>query len=95
MKERAEEKDDGHVTPLGHLMNALPIDPHLTGLVYYGMNFGVFNECVALAALHSVDSVFKQDFKQELDRYQAKLMLSDGTFSDSIAAFNALEVCWE
>ncbi|CAG0922779.1 unnamed protein product, partial [Notodromas monacha] len=85
------DRYDGEITFLGRLMDALPIDPHLSRLVAMGIILGVLDDCLRLAALLSVETVFTNRFKADVQRYYARLWWADGSFSDLHAMLRLYE----
>lgn len=48
----------GNLTPIGHQMQALPVEPHLGRMLVEASRLGCVSECCTLAALASVRNIF-------------------------------------
>lgn len=80
---------DGHLTFLGKVMGALPIDVRLSKLVIMGYIFGVLDDVIIIAAGLSLKSIFTQSLTHRLHDYIQKLDWANGSGSDCIAVLNA------
>lgn len=85
-------EDDGDVTFLGYVMDALPLDIKASRLIVMGYIFNVLEECIIIAAGITVSKVFTMNIKDPLKSYSHKLTFSDGSGSDLIAILNAYQV---
>jgi ATP-dependent RNA helicase TDRD9 len=82
-------KEDGDITYLGRIMDALPLDCHLTKLIVLGHIFKVFDDSLIIAAGLSLKSIFALSFVKHIENYVKKLEWAVGSESDSIAILNA------
>eukprot|EP00026_Physarum_polycephalum_P000318 Phypoly_transcript_00318.p1 GENE.Phypoly_transcript_00318~~Phypoly_transcript_00318.p1 ORF type:complete len:1709 (+),score=182.92 Phypoly_transcript_00318:71-5197(+) len=79
-----------NITFLGRLFSALPLDIKLSKLLLLGHIFGVSEEIIDIAANISLRGIFTRSFNQPLSSFAKKLEWSQGSESDSIAAWIAL-----
>ncbi|KAF2901431.1 hypothetical protein ILUMI_04755 [Ignelater luminosus] len=84
---------DGDITFLGKVMACLPLDVHLSKLIFLGHMFSCLNECVIMATGCSLN-IFKTPFKERLKAYINRLQWADGSASDLIAYINIYQV-WQ
>lgn len=82
-------KDDGDITFLGRIMDALPLDVRATRLVVLGYIFSVFEECVIIAAGLTVQKIFHVDVKNPMKSFYQRLAFADGSGSDLFAIMHA------
>uniref|UniRef100_A0A3Q3A8T5 ATP-dependent RNA helicase TDRD9 n=1 Tax=Kryptolebias marmoratus TaxID=37003 RepID=A0A3Q3A8T5_KRYMA len=85
------QNDDGELTFLGRVLAHLPVDLHLGKMIVLGHVFGCLDECLIIAASHSLKSFFAIPFMHQLAGYRSKLAFARGTPSDSIAFVNAFK----
>lgn len=85
-------EDDGDLTFVGRIMDALPLDIKATRLIVLGYIFNVLEECIIIAAGTSVQKVFALDIKDPIKLYTQKLVFADGSGSDLIAILQAYQV---
>ncbi|KAM3595501.1 uncharacterized protein V6R79_024411 [Siganus canaliculatus] len=83
--------EDGDLTFLGRVLAHLPVDLYLGKLIVLGHVFDCLEECLIIAASHSLKSFFAIPFMQQLVGHRSKLALAQGTQSDSIAFVNAFK----
>uniref|UniRef100_A0A3Q3WZZ5 ATP-dependent RNA helicase TDRD9 n=1 Tax=Mola mola TaxID=94237 RepID=A0A3Q3WZZ5_MOLML len=83
--------EDGELTFLGRVLAHLPVDLYLGKMVVLGHVFGCLNECLIIAASHSLKSFFAIPSLQQLAAHRSKLKFARGTPSDSIAFVNAFK----
>ncbi|CAJ1073594.1 ATP-dependent RNA helicase TDRD9 [Xyrichtys novacula] len=94
---RSDEKghiEDGNLTFLGRVQAHLPVDLYLGKLIVLGHAFGCLDECLIIAASHSVRSFFVTSFMQQLAGNRSKLAFARGTSSDSLLCLNAFRA-WQ
>ncbi|XP_063702967.1 LOW QUALITY PROTEIN: probable ATP-dependent RNA helicase spindle-E [Culicoides brevitarsis] len=84
-------KDDGDMTFVGKIMDALPIDFRASKLIVLGYIFNVLEECIIIAAGITVQKVFSMNFNDTMKTYSKKLLFADGSGSDLIAILNAYQ----
>lgn len=85
--------DDGELTWLGKIMDALPIDIRASRLVVLGYLFSVLEDCIIIAAGLTVQKIFLWCRTDPMRTYFNKLKFADGSGSDLIAILNAYKVC--
>ncbi|XP_029316166.1 LOW QUALITY PROTEIN: ATP-dependent RNA helicase TDRD9 [Cottoperca gobio] len=83
--------DDGELTFLGRVLAHLPVDLCLGKMIVLGHIFGCLDECLIIAASHSLKSFFAIPSMQQLAGYRSKLTFARGTHSDSIGFVNAFK----
>ncbi|XP_035529737.1 ATP-dependent RNA helicase TDRD9 [Morone saxatilis] len=83
------QNEDGELTFLGRVLAHLPVDLYLGKMVVLGHIFGCLDECLIIAASHSLKSFFAIPTMQQLAGHRSKLAFARGTPSDSIAFVNA------
>lgn len=83
------KEDDGDLTFLGYIMDALPLDIRATRLVVLGYIFSVFDECIIIAAGITVQKIFHLDMRKPMKSFYHKLTFADGSGSDLIAILHA------
>ncbi|KAK2826057.1 hypothetical protein Q5P01_020271 [Channa striata] len=82
---------DGELTFLGRVLAHLPVDLYLGKMIVLGHVFGCLDECLIIAASHSLKSFFAIPFMQQFAGHRSKLAFASGTQSDSIAFVNAFK----
>ncbi|TKS86578.1 putative ATP-dependent RNA helicase TDRD9 [Collichthys lucidus] len=85
------QNEDGELTFLGRVLAHLPVDLYLGKMVVLGHIFGCLDECLIIAASHSMKSFFAIPSMQQLAGHRSKLAFARGTPSDSIAIVNAFK----
>ncbi|KAJ0062697.1 hypothetical protein NL108_004311, partial [Boleophthalmus pectinirostris] len=85
------QNEDGELTFLGRVLAHLPVDLYLGKLIVLGHVFGCLEECLIIAASHSMKSFFAIPSMQQLAGHRSKLTFARGTLSDSIAFVNAFK----
>ncbi|KAM9341283.1 ATP-dependent RNA helicase TDRD9 [Symphorus nematophorus] len=85
------QNEDGQLTFLGQVLAHLPVDLYLGKMVVLGHIFGCLDECLIIAASHSLKSFFAIPSMQQLAGHRSKLAFAHGTPSDSIAFVNAFK----
>ncbi|XP_019132644.1 ATP-dependent RNA helicase TDRD9 isoform X1 [Larimichthys crocea] len=85
------QNEDGELTFLGRVLAHLPVDLYLGKMVVLGHIFGCLDECLIIAASHSLKSFFAIPSMQQLAGHRSKLAFARGTPSDSIAFVNAFK----
>ncbi|XP_014832185.1 PREDICTED: putative ATP-dependent RNA helicase TDRD9 [Poecilia mexicana] len=83
------QSEDGELTFLGRVLAHLPVDLNLGKMIVLGHVFGCLDECLIIAASHSLKSFFAIPAMQQLAGHRSKLAFSRGTPSDSMAVVNA------
>ncbi|XP_054469828.1 ATP-dependent RNA helicase TDRD9 [Anoplopoma fimbria] len=83
--------DDGELTFLGRVLAHLPVDLCLGKMIVLGHIFGCLDECLIIAASHSLKSFFAIPSMQQLAGHRSKLAFARGTPSDSIGFVNAFK----
>ncbi|XP_074516874.1 ATP-dependent RNA helicase TDRD9 isoform X1 [Sebastes fasciatus] len=83
--------DDGELTFLGRVLAHLPVDLNLGKMIVLGHIFGCLDECLIVAASHSLKSFFAIPSMQQLAGHRSKLAFARGTPSDSIGFVNAFK----
>ncbi|XP_074547476.1 ATP-dependent RNA helicase TDRD9 isoform X2 [Halichoeres trimaculatus] len=83
--------EDGELTFLGRVLAHLPVDLCLGKLIVLGHVFGCLDECLIIAASHSLKSFFAIPSFQQLAAHRSKLSFASGTPSDSISFVNAFK----
>ncbi|NWU59244.1 TDRD9 helicase, partial [Dromas ardeola] len=86
-----ENLHDGELTFLGNVLAQLPVDLRLGKLIVLGHVFGCLEECLIIAAAHSLRNFFAVPFKQHVDGYRNKLFFAGNSKSDCIAILNAFK----
>ncbi|KAM8915292.1 ATP-dependent RNA helicase TDRD9 [Spinachia spinachia] len=82
---------DGELTFLGRVLAHLPLDLCLGKMIVLGHIFGCLDECLIIAASHSLKSFFAIPSMQQLAGHRSKLAFTRGTPSDSIGFVNAFK----
>uniref|UniRef100_A0A665WHP3 ATP-dependent RNA helicase TDRD9 n=1 Tax=Echeneis naucrates TaxID=173247 RepID=A0A665WHP3_ECHNA len=85
------QNEDGELTFLGRVLAHLPVDLYLGKMIVLGHVFGCLDECLIIAASHSLKSFFAIPSMQQLAGHRSKLAFARGTPSDSIAFVNAFK----
>ncbi|XP_041669386.1 ATP-dependent RNA helicase TDRD9 [Cheilinus undulatus] len=85
------QNEDGELTFLGHVLAHLPVDLYLGKLIVLGHVFGCLDECLIIAASHSLKSFFAIPSMQQLAGHRSKLAFAQGTPSDCISFVNAFK----
>ncbi|XP_060919687.1 ATP-dependent RNA helicase TDRD9 [Labrus mixtus] len=85
------QNEDGELTFLGHVLAHLPVDLYLGKLIVLGHVFGCLEECLIIAASHSLKSFFAVPSMQQLAGHRSKLAFTHGIPSDSISFVNAFK----
>ncbi|XP_034531835.1 ATP-dependent RNA helicase TDRD9 [Notolabrus celidotus] len=83
--------DDGELTFLGIVLAHLPVNVYLGKLIVLGHVFGCLDECLIIAASHSLKSFFAIPSMQQLAGHRSKFAFAHGTLSDSISFVNAFK----
>ncbi|XP_054909205.1 ATP-dependent RNA helicase TDRD9 [Poeciliopsis prolifica] len=83
------QSEDGELTFLGRVLAHLPVDLNLGKMIVLGHVFGCLDECLIIAASHSLKSFFAIPAMQQLAGHRSKLAFARGTPSDSMAVVNA------
>ncbi|KAF7662633.1 hypothetical protein LDENG_00231020, partial [Lucifuga dentata] len=83
--------EDGELTFLGRVLAHLPMDLYLGKMIVLGHVFGCLDECLIIAACHSLKSFFAIPSMQQLAGHRSKLTFAHGTQSDSITFVNAFK----
>ncbi|KAG7238509.1 hypothetical protein INR49_030782 [Caranx melampygus] len=86
-----DQNGDGNLTFLGRVLAHLPLDLYLGKMIVLGHVFGCLDECLIIAASHSLRSFFAIPSMQQLAGHRSKLAFTRGTPSDSIAVVNAFK----
>jgi HrpA-like RNA helicase len=82
---------DEKLTPLGHLLDILPLHPSLGKMILLGIIFRCFDPLLTLAAaLPSGPSFFSHSLDYKSKDNQAKIAYSQDSGSDQIALINAV-----
>lgn len=84
--------DDGDLTFVGKIMEALPLDIRASRLIIMGYMFDVLDECIIMAAGLTVQKVFTLNFQEPIKTYTQKLRFADGSGSDLFAILHAYQV---
>ncbi|XP_056021255.1 ATP-dependent RNA helicase TDRD9-like isoform X2 [Ostrea edulis] len=84
-------RHDGQLTFVGHVLADLPVDIKIGKLIIYGHVFGVLEECLIIGAAMSLKSLFSKPYKAHLESYRHKLDWARGSQSDSLAILNAFK----
>ncbi|XP_070836021.1 ATP-dependent RNA helicase TDRD9 [Chaetodon trifascialis] len=87
----SSHNEDGELTFLGRVLAQLPVDLYLGKMVVLGHVFGCLDECLIIAASHSLKSFFAIPSMQQLAGHRSKLAFARGIPSDSIAFVNAFK----
>ncbi|XP_028993907.1 ATP-dependent RNA helicase TDRD9 isoform X2 [Betta splendens] len=85
------QNEDGELTFLGRVLAHLPVDLYLGKMIVLGHVFGCLEECLIIAASHSLKSFFAIPSMQVHAGQRSKLAFSQDTQSDSIAFVNAFK----
>ncbi|KAM9842947.1 ATP-dependent RNA helicase TDRD9 [Aulostomus maculatus] len=85
------QNEDGELTFLGRVLAHLPVDLYLGKMIVLGHVFGCLEECLIIAAAHSLKSFFAIPSMQQLAGHRSKLAFAQGTLSDSMAFVNAFK----
>ncbi|XP_044230330.1 ATP-dependent RNA helicase TDRD9 [Thunnus albacares] len=85
------QNEDGELTFLGRVLAHLPVDLYLGKMIVLGYIFGCLDECLIIAASHSLKSFFAIPSMQQLAGQRSKLAFARGTPSDSIAFVNVFK----
>ncbi|XP_030574587.1 ATP-dependent RNA helicase TDRD9 isoform X2 [Archocentrus centrarchus] len=85
------QNDDGEMTFLGRVLAHLPVDLNLGKMIVLGHVFGCLDECLIIAASHSLKSFFAIPSMQQIAGHRSKVAFAHGTPSDSIAFVNAFK----
>ncbi|XP_014187415.1 ATP-dependent RNA helicase TDRD9 [Haplochromis burtoni] len=85
------QNEDGELTFLGRVLAHLPLDLYLGKMIVLGHVFGCLDECLIIAASHSLKSFFAIPSMQQIAGHRSKLAFTRGTPSDSIAFLNAFK----
>ncbi|XP_044023708.1 ATP-dependent RNA helicase TDRD9 isoform X3 [Siniperca chuatsi] len=85
------QNEDGELTFLGKVLAHLPVALYLGKMIVLGHVFGCLDECLIIAASHSLKSFFAIPSMQQLAGHRSKLAFAHGTPSDSIAFVNAFK----
>uniref|UniRef100_H3DIZ7 RNA helicase n=1 Tax=Tetraodon nigroviridis TaxID=99883 RepID=H3DIZ7_TETNG len=85
------QNEDGELTFLGRVLAHLPVDLYLGKIIVLGHVFGCLNECLIIAASHSLKSFFAIPSIQQLAGHRSKLKFARGIPSDTIASVNAFK----
>uniref|UniRef100_A0A3Q3RJQ9 ATP-dependent RNA helicase TDRD9 n=1 Tax=Mastacembelus armatus TaxID=205130 RepID=A0A3Q3RJQ9_9TELE len=88
------QNEDGELTFLGRMLAHLPVDLYLGKMIVLGHAFGCLDQCLIIAAAHSLKSFFAIPSMQQLAGHRSKLAFAHGTLSDSIAFINAFKA-WD
>ncbi|XP_029900943.1 ATP-dependent RNA helicase TDRD9 isoform X2 [Myripristis murdjan] len=88
---RVVQNEDGELTFLGRVLAHLPVDLYLGKMIVLGHVFGCLDECLIIAASHSLRSFFAIPSLQQLAGYRNKLGFAHDTPSDAIAFVNAFK----
>ncbi|PWA16421.1 hypothetical protein CCH79_00004415 [Gambusia affinis] len=83
------QSEDGELTFLGRVLAHLPVDLKLGKMTVLGHVFGCLDDCLIIAASHSLKSFFAIPAMQQLAGLRSKLAFARGTPSDSMAVVNA------
>ncbi|XP_059209992.1 ATP-dependent RNA helicase TDRD9 isoform X2 [Centropristis striata] len=83
--------EDGEITFLGRVLAHLPVDLRMGKMIVLGHIFGCLDECLIIAASHSLKSFFAIPSMQQLAGHRSKLAFARGTPSDSIGFVNAFK----
>ncbi|XP_063703324.1 probable ATP-dependent RNA helicase spindle-E [Culicoides brevitarsis] len=81
--------DDGDLTFMGSIMEALPLDILATRLIVMGYMFNALDDCIIMAAGLTVQKVFAHNFQNPLKTYVQKLAFANGSGSDLFAILHA------
>ena len=94
---------DGDLTPLGKLMNLLPLELSFTRLIYFGNALGLITEAIIIAACMNNQNLWEYNIDQSLKHaddtdkyiksYKSRLYWAAGSQSDHIAMLNAF-ITW-
>ncbi|XP_034432345.1 ATP-dependent RNA helicase TDRD9 isoform X2 [Hippoglossus hippoglossus] len=85
------QNDDGELTFLGRVLAHLPVDLYLGKMIVLGHVFGCLDDCLIIAASHSLKSFFAIPSMQQLAGHRSKMAFAHGTPSDSIGFVNAFK----
>ncbi|XP_047202025.1 ATP-dependent RNA helicase TDRD9 isoform X2 [Girardinichthys multiradiatus] len=85
------QSEDGELTFLGRVLAHLPVDLYLGKMIVLGHVFGCLDECLIIAASHSLKSFFAIPAMQQLAGHRSKLAFARGVPSDSMAFVNAFK----
>jgi ATP-dependent RNA helicase TDRD9 len=86
--------NNGDMTLVGKIMAALPIDVRLSKMIVLGYTFSVLNECIIIAAGLCNKSIFRNNYRQQMEDYKRKLIWANGSSCDLIAILNAYKL-WQ
>ena len=98
---KANDMDDGDLTPLGTLMNLLPLDLPLCRMIYFGNAMGLIMEAIIIAVGINTQNFWEYAKEERIreggdtladeffNSYHSKLYWARGSESDHIAVFNA------
>ena len=81
--------EDGDLTFLGRIMEALPTDPRIAKFIMIGYLYSVLDEAVIIGAGLNNKSIFINNFGEKLLNYTQRLSWSHESGSDCIAILNA------
>lgn len=81
--------EDGDLTFLGRIMEALPTDPRIAKFIMMGYLYSVLDEAVIIGAGLNNKSIFINNFGEKLLNYTQRLSWSHESGSDCIAILNA------
>ncbi|XP_047466283.1 ATP-dependent RNA helicase TDRD9 isoform X2 [Mugil cephalus] len=90
-KRGCDQNEDGELTFLGRVLAHLPVDLYLGKMIVLGHVFGCLDECLIIAASHSLKSFFAIPSMQQIAGHRSKLAFAGGTPSDAIAFVNAFK----
>ncbi|KAM7403060.1 hypothetical protein PAMA_003810 [Pampus argenteus] len=85
------QNDDSELTFLGRVLAHLPVALYLGKMIVLGHIFGCLDECLIIAASHSLKSFFAIPSMQQLAGHRSKFGFARGTPSDSVAFVNAFK----
>ncbi|XP_053191129.1 ATP-dependent RNA helicase TDRD9 [Scomber japonicus] len=85
------QNEDGELTFVGRVLAHLPVDLYLGKMIVLGYIFGCLEECLIIAASHSLKSFFAIPTMQQLAGHRSKLAFARGTPSDSMAFVNVFK----
>ncbi|KAJ1438813.1 DEAH-box nuclear pre-mRNA splicing factor [Ochromonadaceae sp. CCMP2298] len=96
--------DEGAITPMGHKMSEMPLEPQLAKMLLVSPDFQCSNEMLSIVALLSVPNVFMRpkEAAKAADESKAQFAHTDGDHLSLLNAYHAYKQagsskdwCWE
>nr|XP_015825541.2 ATP-dependent RNA helicase TDRD9 [Nothobranchius furzeri] len=89
--EDRNQSHDGDLTFLGRVLASLPVDLYLGKLIILGHVFGCLDDCLIIAASHSLKNFLAFPVMHQFEGYRSKMAFARNTPSDSVALLNAFK----